>query len=146
MAFLMRESDKHFLWSLFGAVGVILFWKGIWEGVGSLPLVENGWVSLFVGLAILTFSGMIFREFDPLGGLEKGALKILHSVHNHPQKHEFTIHYYDKVKKKNVEVKANYLKHIEKNNLSIHTKDKEIFIPIHRVSAISRNDVVVWKL
>ncbi|MBW2965082.1 DUF504 domain-containing protein [Candidatus Woesearchaeota archaeon] len=142
---MLRESDKHFLWSLFGAVGIILFWKGIWEGVGGLPLLESGWVSLFVGLVILTFSGIIFREFDPLGGVEKGVMKILHSVHEHPQKHEFTIHYYDKIKKKNVEVSAKDIKRIEKNMLCIHEKDGEKFIPIHRVMAVHRKGEAIWK-
>jgi len=143
---LMRESDKHFLWSLFGATGIIFFWKGIWEGLGSLPVIENVWVSLFLGLLILTFSGMIFREFDPMGGLERGALKMLHHVHGHPHRHEFTIKYFDSMTKKEVEVSAANLKHIEKNSLCIHEGKQELFIPLHRVRSIHRKGTTIWKL
>ncbi|HII71755.1 TPA: DUF504 domain-containing protein [Candidatus Woesearchaeota archaeon] len=141
----MRESDKHFLWSMIGATGVILFWRGIWEGIGSLPFIENVWVSLFVGLAILTFSGAIFREFDPLGGIEKGALKMVHTVHSHPHKEEFTFRYYDKLQKKEIEVNAEHIKHIEKNVIAVHERNKEIFIPIHRVRAVHRKGEVIWR-
>jgi len=110
----MRESDKHFLWSLYYAVGIILIWKGVWEGIGSLPLLELPFVSLFVGLVMLTFSGLLMREFDPLGGLEKGVQNMLHGIHHHPQKEEFTISYFDNKKNKEVKIEAHKLKLIEK--------------------------------
>lgn len=65
---MLRETDKHFLLSMFIATGMILFWKGLWEGVGSLPVLDNAWVDLFIGAVMLTLSGVIFSEFDPLGG------------------------------------------------------------------------------
>jgi len=142
----MSESDKHFLWSLAGATGVILFWKGIWEGVGGLPIIASPWVSLFLGLVILTFSGLIFREFDPLGGIEKGVLKVLSDVQHHPKKHEFHIIYFDSIQKKNVKFMASDIRHIEKNSMSVHEKGREIFIPIHRVLEIHRNGEIVWKV
>src|SRR3989344_3061973 len=136
----LSESDKHFIWSLFGAIGIILFWKGIWEGIGALPLLENAWVSLFLGLAILTFSGMIFREFDPLGGIEKGVEKMMHHVHSHEQKHEYKVHYYDTMKKKMVSITGDQIRKIEKNFLSVHEKGREIFIPLHKIKSVSRNN------
>jgi uncharacterized protein (UPF0248 family) len=142
---LMRESDKHFLWAMFGATGIIMFWRGIWEGVGSLPILENVWVSLFVGLSILTFSGLIFREFDPLGGLEDSALKIMNSVHNHPEKHTFTIKYYDNMLKKEIEISAKNIKQIEKNIIAIHEGTKELFIPIHRIRSVHKLGKCMWK-
>ncbi|MBI4453170.1 DUF504 domain-containing protein [Candidatus Woesearchaeota archaeon] len=142
----MRESDKHFLWSLYYAVGIILIWKGIWEGIGSLPLLELPFVSLFVGLVMLTFSGLLMREFDPLGGLEKGVQNMLHGIHHHPQKEEFTISYFDNKKNKEVKIEAHKLKLIEKNVLSFHDKGKEVFIPMHRVRRIHRKGKEVWRL
>ena len=29
---LLREQDKHFLWSIYAGVAIIFVWKGIWEG------------------------------------------------------------------------------------------------------------------
>ncbi|HLC64533.1 MAG TPA: RNA repair domain-containing protein [Candidatus Nanoarchaeia archaeon] len=141
----MRETDKHFLLAMFSATGIILFWKGIWEGPGSLPIIENAWVSLFIGAAMLTFSGIIFSEFDPLGGIEKGALKVMHSVHNHPKKREFSVRYYDDLRKNDVELKAEHMKHIEKNIVAFHHKGREIFIPIHRIRAVHRKGEVIWR-
>ncbi|MBS3122745.1 DUF504 domain-containing protein [Candidatus Woesearchaeota archaeon] len=142
----MRESDKHFLWSLYYAVGIILIWKGVWEGIGSLPLLELPFVSLFVGLVMLTFSGLLMREFDPLGGLEKGVQNMLHGIHHHPQKEEFTISYFDNKKNKEVKIEAHKLKLIEKNVLSFHEHGKEIFIPMHRIRRIHRKGKEVWRL
>ena len=142
---MMRESDKHFLISMFAATGIIMFWKGIWEGVGSLPLLENPWVSLFVGAVILTFSGIILKEFDPLGGLEKSVMKAISSVHTSPKKKEYTIKYYDKKQKKTRELSAENLKKVEKNVIILHVKGKEQFIPVHRIRSIHRKGKTVWK-
>jgi len=141
----LRESDKHFLIALVAATGIILFWKGIWEGVGSLPFLEQPWMSLAVGLAILVFSGVFFREFDPLGGLEKSVLKVIHSVHTHPRKEEFTIKYHDAVKRKDIEIQGHKIKKIEQNILSVHEKGREIFVPIHRIRCIHRKGEEIWK-
>jgi len=143
---MMRESDKHFLFAMYSATAIILFWKGVWEGVGSLPFLENPWFSLFVGAVMLTISGTILREFDPLGGLEKGALKILNYVNNHPQKHQFTVKYLDKKFGKNRTIRGKTIKHIEKNIISIHEGNKEIFVPIHRVMSVHQNGKMIWKL
>ncbi|HLC99195.1 MAG TPA: RNA repair domain-containing protein [Candidatus Nanoarchaeia archaeon] len=149
---LLRESDKHFLWSLLGAIGIVLFWRGIWAGIDIMWEIP-GWewvatpaLSMFLGLTILTLSGLIFREFDPLGGMEKGALKILHNVHTHPEKKDFTITYYDHLQKKEIVVPAHKIKKIEKNILSIHERGKETFIPIHRVRAVHHKGKAIWRI
>lgn len=150
--FNLRESDKHFLWSLLGAVGIILFWRGLWGGIDALKGVPKwAWLgtpalSLFVGLVILTFSGLIFQQFDPLGGLEKGIAKMVHSIQTHPKKEEFSLTYYDKLKKKEVHVKAGSIKRFEKNILSIHEGGKEAFIPLHRIRSLKRNNEVIWRI
>jgi uncharacterized protein (UPF0248 family) len=152
MAYLFRESDKHFLWSLLGALGIVLFWRGIWGGIDAMGEIPGwSWVatpalSLFIGLIILTFSGLIFSQFDPLGGVEKGAMQMMHHVHSHPRKKEFTITYFDEAQKKDVHINAKNLKRIDKNSLAIHEGGKEIFIPIHRVRAIHQNGKEIWKI
>jgi len=149
---LLRESDKHFLWSLLGAFGIILFWRGIWASIdafGEIPGVE--WLatpalSFFIGLVILTFSGLIFQQFDPLGGLEKGTITMLHNIHTHPRKKEFTVTYYDKLQKKEIHIKAENIKRFEKNVLGIHEGGREIFIPLHRVRAVHQKGKEVWRI
>lgn len=142
----LSESDKHFALAMIGATGVILFWKGIWEGIGSLPIIENVWVSLFVGLVILTFSGILFKEFDVLGGLDKSITRTLHFVHSHPQRHQFTIQYYDKLQKKEKEIKAQDIIQIEKGTLAVHENGREIFLPFHRIRSVKKNSTIFWKL
>src|SRR3989344_925336 len=102
---MFREQDKHFLWSLYAAASIILIWKGVWEGIYVLadayaPALSNPFVFLFIGLAILTLSGLVFKEFDPLGGLEKAVSKVLHTVQVHPRRVDFQVKYFDKNKKK----------------------------------------------
>jgi uncharacterized protein (UPF0248 family) len=144
---MLRETDKHFLVSMFVATGIILFWKGVWEGPGYLPILENPWVDLFIGALILTVSGMLFSsEYDPLGGIERGTLKMLHSVHHHPKRHEFLIKYFDSIKKKVMNLEAKHIKHIEKNVIVVHKEGKESFIPIHRVRSVHRKGETIWKL
>ncbi len=154
MNFKLRETDRHFLMSLVGATGIILFWRGLWGGIDSftnfsspfLQIFASPWVSLFFGLVILTFTGLIFAQFDPLGGIEGGVMSAVQKVANHPRKHEFIIKYYDKLQKKDVEISAKNIRQIEKNILLIHEKGKEVFIPLHRVKSIHRFGKTIWRL
>lgn len=145
----MREQDKHFLWSLFVGVSVILMWKGIWDGLYEIPYIgESPWIYLFIGFAMLTFSGVIFKEFDPLGGLDKATLKMMHFVHGHPHKKDFQIKYYDKSLKKEVVVDAANLKGIEKQSLLIEDtkKKQEVFVPMHRVTEVIQRGKSYWRM
>ncbi len=142
---MLREQDKHFLWSLFVAIGVILIWRGIWEGVYLIPHI-NAWTLLFLGLTMLTLSGLIFKEFDPLGGIEKSTHKIIHFIHNHPHTENFQIKYYDKLLKKTLHFQAKEIKHLEKDTIIITDKqNSEIFIPFHRVTEIIEKGKVYWR-
>ena len=98
----LREQDKHFLSSLFWAISIIFVWKGLWEGIYSLPFFGDlrcpGNISLetctplvflFIGFAMLTFSGLIFKEFDPLGGGDKENTQKIQKVKTQPQKQQF---------------------------------------------------------
>jgi hypothetical protein len=144
----LREQDRHFLWSLTAALGVILVWKGLWEGWYEIPIVGNEWVALAIGFALLTFSGVIFKEFDPLGSLDKSVTKIAHFVQGHPQKNLFQIKYHDKILKKDITLKAERIKHVERGSLVIeHEKGgQEVFIPLHRLREVIFKGQTYWKL
>ena len=144
----MREQDRHFLWSMLVALGGILTWRGIWEGLYEIPYIADDWILLFIGFAILTFSGAIFKEFDPLGGVEKSVIKIMNFVAEHPRKQEFVIKYKDKNKSELVAIKAERLKSVDKNSLVFkhEINNEEYFVPLHRVSEIVQNGKTYWKL
>ncbi|MBI2668321.1 DUF504 domain-containing protein [Candidatus Woesearchaeota archaeon] len=142
----LREQDRHFLWSLFSATGLILFWRGIWESSAAFPYMEAPFFSLFIGTTMLVLSGLIFREFDPLGGLDKAVNKVLMAVHNHPQKHLFHIKYHDKVTKQDFAVEASRLKAVEKDHLVFEDANgKEFFIPAHRITEIMYQGQTHWR-
>ena len=144
----LREQDRHFLWSLLAAVGVIFVWKGLWEGLYEIPYLGDPWVALFFGLVILTFSGLIFREFDPLGSIEKSANKVVRSVFNNSNRKEFNLKYHDKVRKKDILIKGDSIKSIEKSTIIIKDKKKnrEHFVPIHRITEITQNGNTYWRM
>ena len=144
----MREQDKHFLWSIYVAIGVILIWKGIWEGLREIPYLGDPFALLFIGFAMLTVSGLIFKEFDPLGGLDKAATKVLSYVHNNVHAAEYEVKYHDKAQKKDLALKGNTIKNIEKGHLVIKhpTKNQEIFIPIDRVTEIVHQGKPYWRM
>ncbi len=148
----LREQDKHFVSSLYAAVAIIFAWKGMWEGIYEIPYVSDylgdPLVFLFLGLAMLTLSGLIFKEFDPLGSIQKGESKVLHTVFRHPQKKEFTLKYEDKVKKQEVEISVSSIKALEKGSLIVvfPNKRQEVFIPFHRVTEILRLGKQYWRL
>lgn len=134
--FQLYKLSRYF-WAILGALGVVLFWAGIWDGVGTLPYLEHPLVSLIVGLTILGLSGLIFKEFDPLGKKDSGKILAAHKVHRHPQKHLFHVRYFDKIKKSHILISATKLKKIEKEAFLVFKHEgKEFFLPIHRVKEI----------
>ena len=145
---MLREQDKHFLWSLYAAIAVIFTWKGLWEGLYKLPYIGDPFIFLSIGLFMLTLSGVIFKEFDPLGGVEKTVNKILHFVYNHPGRRDFSIMYKDKAGKKDVVVNADRLRGFEKGALVMeHERRKEeFFLPVHRVTEILYKGKTYWRL
>ena len=146
----LREQDKHFLWSLYAAVAVIFAWKGLWDVVYLVPFFPKAsipFVALAVGSFMLVFSGLIFKEFDPLGGLSKAADKIAHQVYNHPEKKQFQIKYYDKVQKKSVTLSAEHIQKIERDALVVKhpQKKQEVFIPLHRLTEVMFKRKTYWR-
>lgn len=144
----MREQDKHFLWSLYAAVAIIFIWKGLWEGLYEIPYLGNPFVFLFIGFAILTFSGIIFKEFDPLGGLGKAVEKTMRAIQRHPQREKFQIRYYDKHCRHPITLSAATLQKVEKGVVVLRHghKKQEIFIPAHRIREVLYDGKTYWRL
>lgn len=157
----LREQDKHFLSSLYIAIAIIFTWKGIWDGLYEIPFLGDlscpsviqlesctPLVFLFLGFAMLTISGAIFKEFDPLGGIQKAVNKTLHSVTTHQDKKNFQFRYYDKAQKKYVAIPASWVKKIEKGALVVVSpqQKQEMFIPIHRVAEVLYKGKSYWRL
>ena len=71
--FQLYKLSRYF-WAVLGVIGIVMFWAGTWDGLGSLPYLQNPLISFFVGLLILLVSGLIFKEFDPLGKKDSGKI------------------------------------------------------------------------
>src|SRR3989344_9516684 len=161
----LREQDKHFLSSLYIAVAIIFTWKGIWEGIYEIPFIGSlscpdkvvslfgledcsSLVFFFMGFSMLIFSGAIFKEFDPLGEIQKAVYKTMHSIQAHHDKKNFEFQYYDKTQKKSVKIPAKWVKKIEKGALVVVSpqQKQEIFIPLHRVTEVLYKGKRYWRL
>ncbi len=139
-------QSKNYFWYVFGIMGIVFFWTGVWDGLGNLGPLKNPLISLLVGLAMLTLSGFIFKESEPFGEGEKTIESILRQVHRHPQKEEFHIKYLDKVKCSHLLFSARNLKNIEKEFLVfLDEEGKEVFIPFHRVMEVLHLGKTHWK-
>ncbi|HLC81583.1 MAG TPA: RNA repair domain-containing protein [Candidatus Nanoarchaeia archaeon] len=145
---MLREQDKHFLWSIYSAIAIIFTWKGLWEGIYQIPYFGDPFIFLFIGFAMLTFSSLIFNEFDPLGGLEKAVSRIVKKIEAHPQKGQFQITYYDKNLKKELSLPGTRVVKFEKGALIFRhpQKNEEIFVPMHRLRTIYFQGKRFWRL
>ena len=140
------EEMKRYGWYFFGVLGVVFFWAGVWDGLGSVGFLQNPLISLFVGVAMLLIGGLV-RKGDTIKKQELVARGVLHQVHSHPRKHEFHIKYHDKIKKKDLTFRADKLNRIEKGFLVLVEKGKEeVFIPIHRVTEVLHKGKTFHKL
>lgn len=134
---------KKYFWYLVGTLGVVFFWIGVWDGIGSL--VESPWLSIGIGIVLLLLYQPLFRGENPLLKLGEDVQKVFHTIHQHPQKHQFHICYLDKVRKIEVKLHARNLKRIEKNFLVFAEKGGELFLPAHRVTRILHHDKLHWR-
>src|SRR3989338_1381864 len=142
----LREEDRQFLYSLLYAIGIILFWRGIWEVSYEIPLLENVYFSLFVGLFILTMTGYMYREFDPFSARIRKIAKLLHEVSTLSKRGELHhISYYDELGKHDHKIHAHAIKKIEHDFLIIAENGHERFIPLNRVTKIHKGNEVIWK-
>ena len=141
------DETKRYFWYFSGILGVVFFWAGIWDGIGGLLYLKNPWVSLIIGLILLSLSKFIFKDANPFGGDSERAIhQVLKKVKNHPEKHQFHIKYVDHILRKEQTLGIKYLKDLEKNFLVFLDKEKEIFIPLHRITAVTHKGKDHWRL
>lgn len=57
-----RLSKTPIIYALFGGVGIVLFWRGVWHTVDEF-LFWSGPVSLIVGSVILLITGVFVSSF-----------------------------------------------------------------------------------
>ena len=139
------EDIKKYFWYLFGIIGVVYFWAGVWDGVGSIGPLQNPLYSFIAGVVLLSLSRVILKDANPLWGLEKPVKLEAKKVHRHPQKQEFHFKYEDHMKNKELLFHAQKLKRIEKEFLVFLDHGKEVFIPLHRVTQIMHKGKTHWK-
>ena len=46
-----------------GTLGLALFLVGLENAVADIPVIENGWASMLVGLVLLAAAGVLIRRF-----------------------------------------------------------------------------------
>ena len=141
----LSEQDKGFLQALAYGTGVVLFWKGIWEGSNEIPILNNPWVSLFLGLAVLSLTGWIFGHFDVFSLRNAKLQNILDNVLHQAKRgimHEVT--YFDEITGKHHKIPIHNIKKIEAGHLVIHGGKREQFIPLHRISHVKRGNTTIW--
>ena len=146
MRFRISSTDKQYLASLLVIIGIILFWRGIWDSIQGVPILGNPFVSLFLGLLIITLSGVVFREFDPLSRRIEKTMEILNEIVSRKHKKEkYEILYLDEALGKTRTVHYKQIKKIEHNFIVIEDEGREFFIPIHRIHKILENGRTIWK-
>lgn len=143
----MQEEFKRYFWYALGVLGVLLFWAGFWDGVASLPYLENPFLSLAVGILLLSLSKKIFKEADFFSSSREEIMipATVKKVLSHPQKNEFQFKYNDTLKNKEQIMHARNLKRVEKGFLVFLDKGREVFIPLHRISSVTHKGKVHWE-
>ncbi len=48
--------------AIIAGVGIILFWRGVWDLADVTPIIQNDFVSIGVGLVLLAISGLLMKE------------------------------------------------------------------------------------
>lgn len=58
-----RLSKKPVIYAMIGAVGIVLFWRGVWLIADETPYLSNPYVSLLVSAVALLISGLFVSFF-----------------------------------------------------------------------------------
>lgn len=58
----IRLSHKPILYAIIGGIGIVLFWKGVWETAELVPVL-HGPGSIIAGTLILMISGLLVSFF-----------------------------------------------------------------------------------
>lgn len=145
--FTIRESDKHFLLALLAVTGVVFFWRGAWGILDITPVLNNFFVSLAIGLAIMTFSGIIYREFMPEEEPLTPVLDILKDIFKHglEKRKQYIIEYYDDALKTHKKITHALIKKLEHTYIVIERNGEEFFIPAHRIHKINNEEKIFFQ-
>jgi len=142
----LSSSDKNYIAALTVVIGIILFWRGVWEAAYTIPILSNPFVSLFIGLLIITLTGVIFQEFDPFRASTTKTMEILNEIVSRKHKKErYEVIYFDELANKRISIPHKNIKKIEHNFIVVEEDGREIFIPVHRVHRILENGRTIWK-
>ncbi|HVU80232.1 MAG TPA: hypothetical protein VHD37_02605 [Candidatus Paceibacterota bacterium] len=57
-----KLSHRPILYALIGGVGIVLFWKGVWEAAEHFPMLY-GWPSAALGLLLILPTGLFVSFF-----------------------------------------------------------------------------------
>ena len=57
-----KKKTKKAILLLIGALGIILFWRGIWTLADYSPIIQNPSVSIIIGVILLVISHQWYRE------------------------------------------------------------------------------------
>jgi len=142
----LREEDKKFLWALLTGTGIILFWRGIWEVSYEIPLLENVYFVLFVGLFIITVTGFMYRQFDVFGQKVFVLQRYLHEVKTESKRgQKYTVYYYDSLKRDTHKLSSDHIYDIEPEFIVIDEKKHERFVPLTRIIRITKGKETIWR-
>lgn len=142
----LRDEDKKYLYALLYATGIILFWRGIWEVSYEIPLLENVYFVLFVGLFILTITGLIYREFDVLGQRTFNLSKLFDDIIIEKARgNYYEIFWFDEFKGHEHKIHSKYIRKVEMEFLVLEFEGHDAFIPLSRVIRITKGKETIWK-
>ncbi len=140
------ETIKQYGWYLFGTMGVVFFWEGIWDGIGNIGPLKNPLLSLGTGIILLSLTKFLFPGNAPFLSEKHPAHQIVKSLHTHPQKNLFNFKYRDEVQNKEINISAENMHRYEKNFIVIKTPEgRETFIPLHRLKEVLYEGKTHWK-
>lgn len=141
-----READKRFFLALSAVTGAVFFWRGLWEVIDQIPFINEPFMSLAIGLAVMTFSGMIYREY----GEEEPTMEIAQVIEPlfkrpHTHRKTITIHYQDNITNKIHSISHTELLGIEHDYLLLSRANQEFFIPLRRIREVRQKRKIIWK-
>jgi len=58
-----KLSERPILYAIMASVGTVLLWRGIWHTADVTPIIQNGLVSIVVGILILLLTGVFVSSF-----------------------------------------------------------------------------------
>jgi len=126
---------------------MIIYWRGLWDILYLIPIVDNPFVSLFIGLTVITLSGVVFAQFDPLKAKTTKIMNLLNDIasHKHMKEEDYELWYHDETTDEIHPVGHHNIKKLEHNFVVTEVDGKEFFIPVHRLRHVKQKGVTIWK-